>query len=128
MVCAAFALLHRLLDLLLDLVQLDGEVLKHRGGDALTLADEAEQDVLRAHVLVVESRGFLARHGEDLPHPLGKVVAVHQSLGQDPVDVLLADRSRFVFERRAHIARARQVRLALGQRSPLARPTGARTA
>ena len=72
-----FPLLDRLLDLLLNLVELDGEILQHGGGDALTLADEAEQDVLRAHVLVVETGGFLARHREDLPHPLSEVVAVH---------------------------------------------------
>ena len=37
-------------------------LVQHRGGDALALADQAEQDVLGAHVLVVQTRGFLARH------------------------------------------------------------------
>ena len=67
-------------DFLLDVVQLDVEVLEHRRGDALALADEAEQDVLRPHVFVVETGGFLARHRENFPHPLGEVVAVHNSL------------------------------------------------
>ena len=75
-----FPLLDGLLDLLLNLVEIDAQVLENRRGDALTLADEAEQDVLRPHVLVVETRGFLARHREDLPHTLGEVVAVHSSL------------------------------------------------
>ncbi len=75
-----FPLLDRLLDLLLNLVELDAEVLQHGRGDALALADEAEQDVLGAHVFVVEACGFLARHRENLPHPLSEVVAVHMSL------------------------------------------------
>ena len=75
-----FPLLHRLLDLLLDVVEFDAEVLQHRCCNAFTLADQAEQDVLGPHVLVVETRGFLASHREYLPHPLGEVVAVHSSL------------------------------------------------
>ena len=75
-----FPLLHRLLDFLLDVVQLDAEVLEHRRCDAFALADQAEQDVLGPHVLVVETRGFLASHRENFPHPLGEVVAVHSSL------------------------------------------------
>ena len=77
---AGFSLLDRLFDLLLDVVQLDAEVLEHRRCDALTLADQAEQDVLGPHVFVVETRGLLASHREDFPHPLGEVVAVHCSL------------------------------------------------
>ena len=77
---AGFPLLDRLFDLLLNLVELDAEILQNGRGDALTLADQAEQDVLGPHVLVVEACGLLARHREDLPHPLGEVVAVHVSL------------------------------------------------
>ena len=33
-----------------------------------------------AQVVVVDPLGLLARHGEDLPVPLGEVVAVHESL------------------------------------------------
>src|SRR3954471_8997425 len=80
----SFALLDGLLDLLLNLVELDGEILQNGGGNPLALTDEAKQDMLRAHVFVVESGGFLARHGENLPHPLSEVVAVH-TVPQDPV-------------------------------------------
>ena len=72
-----FPLLDRLLDLLLDLVEVDVEVLQDRGRDAFAFADEAEQDVLRAHVFVVESLRLLPCHLEDLSNPLGEVVAVH---------------------------------------------------
>src|SRR3569833_3923469 len=75
-----FALLDRLLDFLLDVVQLDAQVLEDRRSDALTFAYQAKQNVLRPHVFVVEARGFLASHRKDFPHPLGEVVAVHGSL------------------------------------------------
>src|SRR5690606_34154863 len=41
-------------DLLTHLVEVCAELHEHLGGDALTLADEAEQDVLRADVVVAE--------------------------------------------------------------------------
>ena len=75
-----FALLDRLLDFLLDVVQLDAEVLEDRRRDALALANQSEQDVLSPHVFVVETGGLLARHRENFPHPLGEVIAVHGSL------------------------------------------------
>ena len=75
-----FPLFDRFFDFLLNLIQLDAEILQHGGRDALTLTDEAKQDMLGPHVLVVEARGLLSRHSEDLPHPLGEVVAVHVSL------------------------------------------------
>ena len=75
-----FPLLHRLFDLLLDVVQLDVEVLEHRRCDALALANQAKQNMLGPHVFVVEPRGLLAGHRKDFPHPLGEVVAVHCSL------------------------------------------------
>ena len=71
------SLLDRLLDLLLDVLEVDVEVRSTRG-DALALADQAEQDVLGADVLVVQPGRFLARHLEDLPDPVGEVVAVHR--------------------------------------------------
>src|SRR5687767_10365937 len=73
-------LLDRLLDLLLDLVQLDVQVLEDGGRNALALANEPEQNVLRSHVLVVEARRLLTSHREDLSYPLGEIVAVHGSL------------------------------------------------
>ncbi len=75
-----FALLDRLLDLLLDVVQLDAEVLEHLCGDSFTFANQSEQNVLGAHVFVVQSRSFLAGHREDLAYALGEVVAVHSPL------------------------------------------------
>ena len=42
-------------DLMAHLVQVDAQRLEHAGGDALTLADEAEQQVLRADVVVAQS-------------------------------------------------------------------------
>ena len=54
---------------LADAVEIGAELLQHLGGDTLALADEAEQDVFRADVVVSElersgsesSRTFLAR-------------------------------------------------------------------
>ena len=46
-------------DLVADLVEVHAERLEHAGGDALTLADEAEQQMLRADVVVSEPAGFV---------------------------------------------------------------------
>src|SRR5262249_12224557 len=48
------ARLDELLDLQADLAEVDVEVLQHVGGDAGALLDQAQEDVLRADVLVVE--------------------------------------------------------------------------
>src|SRR5690606_38431810 len=77
---ARLALLHRVLDLLFVLVEVYAEILKDGRGHALTLPDEAEQDVLCAHVLVMEPSRFLARHCKDLSDPLREIVAVHRFL------------------------------------------------
>ena len=45
-------------DLLAHLVQVGAELDEHLGGDALALADEAEQDVLGADVVVAELQRF----------------------------------------------------------------------
>src|ERR1019366_8760627 len=47
-------------------LDVDVERLEHTGGDALTLAQQAEQNVLRADVGVVEGLGLLAGEREDL--------------------------------------------------------------
>ena len=49
-----------LLHLHADLVQVDPHVLEDVGGDAAALLNEAEEDVLRAEVLVVEPLRLLA--------------------------------------------------------------------
>ncbi len=54
-----------LLDLLADAFQADAERLEGFGGDALTLVDEAEQDVLGADEVVVEEPRFLLGENQD---------------------------------------------------------------
>src|SRR5690606_25332114 len=70
-------LLDRLLDLLLDVLEVDAEVGEHRGCDALTLANKSEEDVLGADVLVMQASSLLACHLEHPPDPVGEVVPVH---------------------------------------------------
>ena len=53
-------------DLLADPGQVGAELDEHLGGDALALADEAEQDVLGADVVVAELEGLAQRELEDL--------------------------------------------------------------
>ena len=68
------ALADGLLDPLVDLLQIDVQVGEHGRGDALALADQAEEDVLGADVVVLEADRLLARHRQDLPNPVGEVV------------------------------------------------------
>ena len=68
------------LDSRADLRQLDIHVLEHARGDALTLADEAEEQVLGADVVVVEALRLILREGKDLARPIGELVeSVHWS-------------------------------------------------
>ncbi len=53
-------------DLLADLVQVGAELDEHLGGDTLALADQAEQDVLGADVVVAELQRFAQRQLEHL--------------------------------------------------------------
>src|SRR5581483_12014044 len=53
-------------DLVADLLGVGVEVEQDAGGDALVLADEAEQDVLGADVVVAETQGLAQRQLEDL--------------------------------------------------------------
>ena len=48
-----------------DLVELDAEVGEDLGGDAFAFADEAEEEVLGADVVVVEALGFFLGEGQD---------------------------------------------------------------
>src|SRR5438309_8094313 len=61
-----FPLFDRFFDFLLNLIELDAEILQNSGRHALTLSDEAKQDVLSPHVLVMEACCLLSRHREDL--------------------------------------------------------------
>ena len=62
------------LDRRAHLVELDAQVRQDLGGDALALADQPEQQVLGADVVVVEALGLFLREGQDLPRPLGELV------------------------------------------------------
>ena len=53
-------------DLLADPGQVGAQLHEHLGGDALALADEAEQDVLGADVVVAELQRLAERELEDL--------------------------------------------------------------
>ena len=55
--------------LLADLFQLQAQVHQHLGGHALLLAQQAQQDVLGAHVVVVQVAGLLHRVFDDLLGP-----------------------------------------------------------
>ena len=57
-----------------DLVQLDAEVGEHFRGDAFALADEAEQEVLGADVVVVEAQGFFLGERQDAARSLRELI------------------------------------------------------
>ena len=57
-----------------DLRQLDVHVLEHARGDALALANEAEEQVLRADVVVVEPLRLVLCEGEHLARAVGELV------------------------------------------------------
>ena len=107
-----FSLLDRFFDLLLDLVQLDVQVLQDCRGHALTLSNEAEQNVLRPDVFVMQPGRLLARHREDFSNSLGEVVAVHDAL-KFGIVLELPDRARLLFQGGTHITCARQIGIAL---------------
>ena len=54
--------------------QLDVHVLEDPCGDALALTHEAEQEVLRPDVVVVEPLGLILRQGEDLSGTVRELV------------------------------------------------------
>ena len=61
-----------------NLGQLDVHVLEHARGDALALADEPEQQVLGADVVVVEALRLVLGEGQHLPRSIGELVeSVH---------------------------------------------------
>ena len=63
-----------------DLGQLDVHVLEDARGDAFALADEAEQQVLGADVVVVEPLRFFLRKRQDLARALRELVeAIHRA-------------------------------------------------
>jgi hypothetical protein len=68
-------------DGLAHLVELGPELLEHLGGHTLALMDEAEQDVLRADVVVVEQPGLFL--GQD-HHPSGSIGEPLEQGSQSP--------------------------------------------
>ena len=55
-----------------DALQRDAKGFQRLGGDALALMDEAEQDVLRADVIVVEHPGLFLGQDDHTPRSVGK--------------------------------------------------------
>ena len=66
------ALTDDLLDLAADSLERDAEAFERLRGDALTLVDQPEQDVLGADVGVVEQTGFLLREDHNPPGSVSK--------------------------------------------------------
>ena len=62
------------LDRRAHLGQLDVHVLEHAGSHALPFPDEAEQEVLRADVVVVEALGLILRERQDLARAVSELV------------------------------------------------------
>ena len=59
---------------LVDLIQVHAQVGEDCGRNPLSLPYESQEDVLRAHVVVLKPDGLFPRHGEDFPHSVGEVV------------------------------------------------------
>ena len=130
-------------DLVADLVQVDAQRLQDARGDALALADEAEQQVLRADVVVAQPTGLVdgqlddalgARREPDLAHDRPIAAADDEldggaDLGQLDVHVLeharrdtlaLADEAEEQVLR-ADVVVVEPLRLVLSERQDLAR-------
>ncbi len=61
-----------LLDLAAHAFERDSQRLERLRGHALTLVDEAQEDVLRADVVVVEHPGFFLSQDDDAPRAIGE--------------------------------------------------------
>ena len=57
-----------------NLLHRDVEALEHAGGEPLLLAEEPEQDVLGADVVVLEGAGLVLGEDDDLPGSLGEAL------------------------------------------------------
>ncbi len=77
-------LLDRLLDLLLNFVEVDAQVLQDGRSHPFTFANESEQYVLGADVLVTQPLRLFPRHCENLANALREIVSVHRV---DPVSL-----------------------------------------
>ena len=66
------------LDRLAYRVEIQSQIVQHGGSDSLPLANDAEEQVLGADVVVLEPRGFLPREIHHLPHAFRELV-MHDS-------------------------------------------------
>ncbi len=67
-----------LLNMLADSIEIDGEFPEHRRRHALSLSHYPEEEVLRAKIVVVETRGLLTSEVEHPPHPRREIpLSVH---------------------------------------------------
>src|SRR5438552_10226852 len=80
------------LDRLADRVQIEPQVVQHRGRDAFSLADDPEEQVLGADVIVLKPRGLFPREIHHLPHAFRELV-MHGSRPPPPFR-LVASRNR----------------------------------
>ena len=71
-------------DLRAHLLDGDVEALEHAGGEPLLLAEQPEQDVLGADVVVLQGAGLVLGENDDLPGSLGE--AFEQASGSFPLD------------------------------------------
>ena len=76
-------------DFLSALVDVDVEIPQHTSGNAFALAQQAKQDVLGAHVSVVQPLGFLFGKLEDFFHPWGVGDVAGQFLVRAGADLFL---------------------------------------
>ena len=66
------AVADELLNLAAHVLEVDAHGLQRLGRDTLALLDQAEQDVLRAHVIVVQRARFLLRQDDNAAGSVGK--------------------------------------------------------
>src|SRR5205807_1199321 len=87
-------------DLVADLLRVGVEVEQDPGGDALVLAYEAEQDVLRADVVVLEGAGLVLREDDNLASPLREPLEHWSAIVSEAPEATAAPPGRA--RRRAH--------------------------
>ena len=80
-----------------NLVQLDAQVGQHLGSNPIALADEAEQNVLGANVVVVEPVSLFLRKRQDAARPLGELI---KSVGHQLLPISLYGEGAYATIRR----------------------------
>src|SRR5688500_16988331 len=77
----ALARLYPLLDPAAELLQIHVQVREDRRRHPLALPDQAQQNVLCAHVVMTKTGGLLPSHGEDLAYSIGEIAVHRPSFG-----------------------------------------------